>query len=117
MPVTKTAMLDLVRAIGVLALLFLNFAHLPPAAAASLQPALTAGLDTGFCGDQPADPARHAPCHACRIGAGADLPPPPAPPGRPPALAQPAAWPAPELSLIRRVLRLAAAPRGPPLSR
>lgn len=115
MPVTKTAMLDLVRAMGVLALLFLNFAHLPPAAAAGLQPTLTASLDTSFCGDLPADPAAHAPCHACRIGAGADLPPAPAAFDRPARTPLVTTYDAATRAIIRRVLLTAASPRGPPL--
>ncbi|HQZ11402.1 MAG TPA: hypothetical protein PK286_00830 [Devosia sp.] len=67
---------ETLRALVVLALFFLNFAHVPLSAApadafAPLSVASICGDPIG--GDRTGD---HAPCHACRIGAGADLPPP-----------------------------------------
>lgn len=66
----------MLRAVIVLALLFLSFAHSPASAAAPGPDTLTAALDLSYCGDLPDDPRAHAACHACRIGGGADLPPP-----------------------------------------
>jgi len=67
---------ELLHALVVLALIFLSFAHAPLAAETTGQDTLTAALDMSYCGDTPDDPKAHAPCHACRIGGGADLPPP-----------------------------------------
>jgi hypothetical protein len=67
---------ELLRALVVLALIFLSFAHTPGVAAEAGPATLTAALDMSYCGDMPDDPRAHAPCHACRIGGGADLPPP-----------------------------------------
>ncbi len=67
---------EVLRALCVLALIFLSFAHAPVTAAAGSPYVLTAALDMSYCGDLPDDPRAHAPCHACRIGGGADLPPP-----------------------------------------
>jgi len=66
---------ELVRAFVVLALVFLSFGHQPAAAIPPGHDLLTAAVTANFCGDSPAD-TTHAPCHACRIGGGADLPPP-----------------------------------------
>jgi hypothetical protein len=58
----------------VIALSFLSFAHVPVSAADGFR-----ATPDSWCGDPLAPaPADHAPCHACRIGNGADLPPPPA---------------------------------------
>jgi hypothetical protein len=67
---------ELLHALVVLALIFLSFAHAPVSVAASGPDTLTAALDMSYCGDTPDNPKAHAPCHACRIGGGADLPPP-----------------------------------------
>lgn len=69
---------DVVSALCVMALIFLNFGHAPIAVQLPVAIALPVVADTGFCGDPVDD--RHqdyAPCYACRIGGGADLPPPP----------------------------------------
>ncbi len=69
--------IELLRAGLVLALVFLSFAHPPFASAATPHGhAVAAGIS--WCGDapEPVDPAAHSPCHACRLGAGIDLPPP-----------------------------------------
>lgn len=74
---TRQIGIETMRALCVLALLFLSFAHTPIAATAQDGDILTAALDASYCGDAPAGDSRgHAPCHACRIGGGADLPPP-----------------------------------------
>jgi len=65
------------RALCVLGLVFLGFAHAPASAAAD---GAAFGLDAaGYCGDPLADGMAHAPCHACRIGGAADLPRPAGP--------------------------------------
>jgi hypothetical protein len=69
--------IETLRALVVLALVFLSFAHTPPGAGAGSHDVLTAAIDASWCGDAPdGDGKGHAPCHACRIGGGADLPPP-----------------------------------------
>ena len=71
---------ETVRALGVLALVFLNFGHVPVAAGADLSAVSRAA---SFCGapidplDVPGDEATSQ-CVACLIGAGLDLPPVPA---------------------------------------
>jgi hypothetical protein len=82
MSMTKAMVKDAMRALLVLALVFFNLAHAPASAAvgydSELQPYL---LPTGAafvdCGDAQDDGPAHAPCHACRIGGAADLPPAP----------------------------------------
>lgn len=67
------------RALCVLTLLFLNFGHVAPVSAGDLPLGVSSYAAATIC-QEPAqdDPqTHHAPCHACRIGAGADLPPPP----------------------------------------
>ena len=64
---------DLMRALGVLALIFLSFGHLPGAAAGGSD-ILTVAVNQSFCGDLPDTDRAHAPCHACRVDA-ALLPP------------------------------------------
>src|SRR5688572_27341042 len=70
------AMLDIVRALCVLGLIFLNFGHVAVAALA-VGDILTLSADASYCGEPINGPQEHAPCHACRIGGGADLPPVP----------------------------------------
>ncbi len=62
-------------ALLVLAVAFLNFGHVSVSFAHDGTIVTTAG---SFCGD-PLNPTDtdHAPCHACRIGGAADLPPVP----------------------------------------
>lgn len=67
---------EIVRALAVLALVFLTFAHLPGSTVAATQDTVTAAVVSSFCGDAPGDSRAHAPCHACRVG-GIGLPPPP----------------------------------------
>ncbi len=66
---------ETMRALLVLALIFLNFAHQPAIALASSHDVMTAVASQSFCGAPMVDEDGHAPCHACRIGSGADLPP------------------------------------------
>ena len=67
---------DTARALVVLALVFLTFAHAPVASAQS-GTFFAQSIDASYCGDVPDGEGKaHAPCHACRIG-GIDLPPPP----------------------------------------
>jgi hypothetical protein len=70
-------MVEVVRALAVLAVVFLNFAHAPLTSAAPLGDVFAPVDVASFCGSPADDPADHAPCHACRIGSGADLPPAP----------------------------------------
>lgn len=72
----RVALLEVVRALAVLAIVFLNFAHVPVASASPY--GAWAVTDAGsYCGDPLEDgKTQHAPCHACRVGGGADLPPP-----------------------------------------
>jgi hypothetical protein len=66
---------DLVRALAVLALVFLSFSHQSIAVEPHDHGVLSAAVGTSFCGDAPEGDLGHAPCHACRIGNGAVLPP------------------------------------------
>jgi hypothetical protein len=105
---------EVLRALCVLALIFLSFGHTPVTAASSSPDVLTAALDMSYCGDLPDDPRAHAPCHACRIG-GVDLPPP-CDIAIPVAMLADVAYGAlPTLSLPAEPLGTATA-RGPPAS-
>lgn len=66
---------DLVRALAVLALVCLSLAHQPSFAVSADHAVVNVAVTASYCGDGPVDTS-HAPCHACRIGGGADLPPP-----------------------------------------
>lgn len=77
----RQIVLEVVRALCVLGLVFLNFGHV--AAFAGDHRASAAA--SSYCVDPGDGVPDHAPCHACRIGQGADLPPPPAHPCRDPA--------------------------------
>jgi hypothetical protein len=67
-PILREALL----AALVLALVFLNFGHNTAFAGAGYD------VESSWCGDPLSpDPVAHAPCHACRVGEGAALPPPP----------------------------------------
>lgn len=71
--------MDMLRALCVLALVFLVLGHKPVLAQpfdADAGYAITS-LNS-FCGDAPDGQAGHAPCHACRLFTGLDLPPAPA---------------------------------------
>lgn len=73
---------EVARALVVLALVFLSFAHTGMAAPST--EVVMAQAAMSLCGDvtemahhDDDGAATHAPCHACRIGNAADLPPPP----------------------------------------
>lgn len=71
---------ETVRALGVVALVFLNFGHAPMAAGTEL---VASSYGASFCGGpvDPVDAPGHgnfAPCDVCLLGSGMDLPPPPA---------------------------------------
>jgi hypothetical protein len=67
-PILREALL----AALVLALVFLNFGHTTAFARTGYD------VDSSWCGDPLSpDPVAHAPCHACRVGEGAALPPVP----------------------------------------
>lgn len=101
------------RALLVLALIFLSFAHTPVALASPGPDTVAAALDMSYCGDLPDTPQAHAPCHACRIGGSADLVPPVAI-AVPAATLADVAWGAiPSLSLPAATLYSFDA-RGPP---
>ena len=104
---------DVARALVVLALVFLSFAHAPVAAASG--DVLTATMDMSWCGDalDTGTDTTHAPCHACRLGAGADLPPPAELPLAPGEVADVLYGPLPVLALPATPLGIANA-RGPP---
>lgn len=64
---------ETILALLVVALTFLNFGHVTATASGAFSV-----TPDSWCGDPllPDSPA-HSPCHACRIGSGADVPPPP----------------------------------------
>lgn len=69
---------DIASALAVLALVFLSYAHQPINIAHALDhDILSASITADFCGEQTDEGKAHAPCHACRIGGGADVPAPP----------------------------------------
>ncbi|MGV3489784.1 MAG: hypothetical protein ACO1OG_00540 [Devosia sp.] len=105
---------DVLRALVVLALVFLSFAHVSTASAAGMHgPVLSAGIDASWCGDESDDSAAHVPCHACRLGAGADLLPPADVPLILRVVAAVSYGALPVLSLPSEPLGIASA-RGPP---
>ena len=63
MIVARAILLEITRALAVLALVFLSFA-VSPAVAAHGDHFAPGGYD--FCGMPPGNPVDHAPCHACR---------------------------------------------------
>ena len=67
---------EVLKALAVLALVFLSFAHQPVAVAHPDDGPRWALADLSFCGTAPDGEAGHMPCHACRAGV-ADLPPAP----------------------------------------
>jgi hypothetical protein len=97
-------------ALLVVALTFLNYGHVSVSAAGAVK--IT---PDSWCGDPLLpDSPDHSPCHACRIGSGADLPPPPACAKPVSFVATKFAYAAP-LATIELLLRARPAqPRGPP---
>jgi hypothetical protein len=67
---------EVVRALCVMALVFLNFGHVPLAVGGET---VVVAAAHGFCGHPIDGPAsgKKAECQLCRVGAGADLPSPP----------------------------------------
>lgn len=102
-------------ALLVLALACLSFAHRPIAVAGPGISTLAASIDASYCGDKPQDDAGHAPCHACRLGHGADLPPPCQASTQAPRLALAVPPFAPEALRVATFLPGRSAARGPPL--
>jgi len=106
--------IDILRALGVLALIFLSFVHAPVPGFAGDQDVLTAAVDFSYCGDDPVGTDRaHAPCHACRV-LGTALPPPPCAAIAAPVASTPAPWFGAVVSTADRLAQLAARPRAPP---
>jgi prepilin-type processing-associated H-X9-DG protein len=97
----------------VLALAFLNFGHANVAFADGGRLVVTTD---SWCGN-PLIPNQgdHTPCHACRIGQGADLPPVPICIEPVEFVASPIAYVDTIPMIDRAPLRLVATPRGPPL--
>ncbi|WP_417580395.1 hypothetical protein [Pelagibacterium sp.] len=68
---------EIVKALVVLALVFLAFVHQPVALETPVDGLSFSVADLSFCGGAPDDESGgHSPCHACRAGV-ADLPPAP----------------------------------------
>lgn len=68
---------EVIKALAVLALVFLSFAHQPVAVAQPDDGLHWSVADLSYCGSAPdGEGDRHMPCHACRVGI-ADLPPVP----------------------------------------
>lgn len=104
---------ELLLALTVLALAFLNFGHTNQAFAAGGRVVATT---SAYCGNPfvPAD-GDHAPCHVCRVGVAIDLPPP-APAVEPVVfVALPVAYPPLLREPLDGVPLHLARPRGPPL--
>lgn len=108
---TRAILAEVMRALAVLALVFLSFAAQPATAAAAGYH--TAYASSGFCGGPPSEPG-HAPCHACRANP-AVLPPAPsvAEPAFTAVSVEPHAMPAQKAASRDRS---PANPRAPPAS-
>ena len=101
---------EIILAVLVIALTFLNYGHVAVSASGDLR--VTAD---SWCGDPLApDSGDHAPCHACRVGQGADLPPPPACVEPVAVVAAPVAYVAPVGAIALPLRARPAQPRGPP---
>ncbi|MEO7222479.1 MAG: hypothetical protein ABIY37_08400 [Devosia sp.] len=97
-------------ALLVVALTFLNFGHVAVTASGEFR--IT---PDSWCGDPLLpDSPEHSPCHACRIGSGADLPPPPSCVETVAFVALAVAYVAPALAFDLPVHARPAQPRGPP---
>lgn len=101
---------ETLAALLVVALTFLNFGHSPAAAGNDLE--VRPG---SWCGDPllPGSPD-HPPCHACRIGSGADLPPASSCAETVWFVATAVAYDAPDMSIGPPIRARPAQPRGPP---
>ena len=109
-PGKRVYLRETLLALLVLALTFLNYGHVGVSASGDFK-----FTPDSWCGD-PLAPgsADHAPCHACRIGNGADLPPPPASIEPVAFVAAPVAYFAPLPLLDLPVRARPVQPRGPP---
>lgn len=78
MALARVMMVDVLRALCVLALIFLVLGH-KPVLALDVAQGPTYGVTSlnSYCGDLPDGSTGHAPCHACRLFTGLDLPPAP----------------------------------------
>ncbi|KKB13222.1 hypothetical protein VE25_03175 [Devosia geojensis] len=120
MGTTGTMVKDAMRALLVLALVFFNFAHAPVSASvgydSELRPYLAATVAAFVdCGDADGNGGlAHAPCHACRIGGGADLPPAPVCALSLPRAAEPVAYVRPADTFAPRFPVTSGTPRAPP---
>jgi hypothetical protein len=107
---------EVTRALLVLALILLNFAHTPNAVVAYDGYAFTTAA-TAYCGEGgPEDQQAHVPCHACRIGSDAVVPPPPCTALHAPLLVVTAAYAAVQVQPWTGIRSLANRSRGPPTS-
>lgn len=105
---------EVLLALLVLSLSFLSFAH-QAIALPGTDPVVSAAAD--WCGAPLGqDDAHHAPCHACRIGQGADLPAPPCDAAAVVFSAESVFYALPLLSLDSPDLSFATSARGPPLT-
>lgn len=94
----------------VVALVFLNYGHVSVTASGDFRV-----VPDSWCGDPLLpDSPEHSPCHACRIGSGADLPPAPACIEPVDFVAVPVAYAAPSVTPQRPLQMRPALPRGPP---
>jgi hypothetical protein len=111
---------EIVRALCVLTLVFLNFGHTP-----TFQVAYSADLTPYVMSEQGyADLCRqtgqegpqdhHVPCHACRIGSGADLPPMPCLAALAFLAAKPVAYVAPLQTILSKPFPRTLGSRAPP---
>ena len=109
--------IETLRAFVVLALAFLSFGHGSAfAASAGDQAAVTIHAGISYCVDAPDDEGSkaHVPCHACRLGAAADLPAPPCDAAQAPVVASPVTYFRPTHFVAPRLTEAAARPRAPP---
>jgi hypothetical protein len=101
---------EVVLALVVIALTFLNYGHVAVTASGDFQ--IT---PDSWCGDPLAPGSSdHAPCHACRVGSGADLPPPPVCIEPVAFVAMVVTYPAPVRAFELPLRARPAQPRGPP---
>ena len=105
---------EMLLALLVLSLAFLNFGHSSVAFASDGHVVVTG---TSFCGNPlTPDAADHVPCHACRIGNAADLPPAPAAVAPVAFAVTPVAYAQPVAPAEILPAQTAARPRAPPLA-
>ncbi|WP_127754293.1 hypothetical protein [Devosia sp. 1566] len=106
---------EVTRALLVLALVLLNLVPAPAPAVAYDGLAFTNGAVV-YCGDGgPGDNFSHAPCHACRLGGDAVLPPPPCHSEHIALQAVPVVYPLAEVVSQDDLHSIANRSRGPPL--